>query len=469
MNQPRKVFNMTAKRTDLNNDEINKLYLEGMAINDLAKKFDCGYNTILRRISVVRAPKVRKDVYNWDQRVQMELKRLDQLSPEDKALILAFTEEGRSQRLSNARLIYYSHNLRLSKRWRTKNLIDMKKEDVMKTLNSIESSDMAQWTKQGYRISFKKFFQWLHNYLAEKNNQPLLGDKEYPATVSWIRTTIREQDRLLPEDVLNEDDVLKLINGAEGPRNKALIALLWDSGARIGEVLNIRLKHLQFDQHGGTVMLSGKTGSRKIRLVPAIPYLATLKENHPDKNNPDAFLFVGEGTVNHGQRISYACIESMLRNLREKTGIKKKISPHKFRHARASNLARKIKEPVLKELFGWTQKSQVVATYVHLSGRDIDNEKLRADGVDIPEDDYQDSKLKPHKCLRCGVQSAPTSQFCNKCGFVQTQEAAIELEQARETSARLIGQIYQEKGAISKDIIKDALKEMIRAGELKIS
>ena len=456
---------MTAKREDLNGAEINKLYLEGASVAELAQKFNAGYNTIFRRLKVRRGATKRKDGYGWQHRYDMEVKRLDTLSSKDKNLILNFLEDCKAERLSKPRLIHYSQELRLSNNYRNKDLESMSKEDIKKMINKIEDSDLSEWSKQGYRICFKKFYRW---FAVEKKGEKL-QPKEYPENVSWINTTMKEAKQKLPEDILNEDDVKKLIESADTPRDKALIALLWDSGCRIGELLNLQLKNLNFDRYGATILVSGKTGSRKIRLVPSVPYLATLKENHPDKNNNVAFLFVGDGSRNHGGRLGYNAIDSLLRKLKAKAKISKRVHVHGFRHARASNLAKKVKEPVMRELFGWTQKSQMTAVYVHLSERDIRNEKLRADGVEVPEDEAEESKLKPVKCVRCSTMNAPTAAYCMKCSMILDEALAKETEKQEAIAQKGLARIEKAsiKGSL-RDVTKEVIRDMIKHGELKI-
>lgn len=58
-----------------------------------------------------------------------------------------------------------------------------------------------------------------------------------------------------------------MINTAKHPRDKALIAILYDSGARVGEIAGLLVKHVSFDQLGAVIMVKGKTGMRRVRLV----------------------------------------------------------------------------------------------------------------------------------------------------------------------------------------------------------
>jgi len=58
-----------------------------------------------------------------------------------------------------------------------------------------------------------------------------------------------------------------MINTAKNKSDKAIIALLWDIGTRIGEIGNLRVKHIKFDDLGGVIIVNGKTGPRRVRAV----------------------------------------------------------------------------------------------------------------------------------------------------------------------------------------------------------
>ena len=65
--------------------------------------------------------------------------------------------------------------------------------------------------------------------------------------------------------------------------------------------------------------------------------------------------------------------------------------------------------------FGWTGDSKMAATYVHLSGRDIDNAVLQANGKK-PKETFEEAKLTVKVCPRCRFDNALSSIYCNRCG-----------------------------------------------------
>ncbi|WP_394697721.1 hypothetical protein [uncultured Methanomethylovorans sp.] len=94
----------------------------------------------------------------------------------------------------------------------------------------------------------------------------------------------------MPEELLTEEEVKAMINAADHPRDAAIAAIWYDSGGRVGENATRQIKHISFDQYGASMIVKGRTGMRRIRLVTATPYIASWLAVHPEKNNHEAPL-----------------------------------------------------------------------------------------------------------------------------------------------------------------------------------
>jgi len=79
--------------------------------------------------------------------------------------------------------------------------------------------------------------------------------------------------------MLAQDEIQHVIDAAINKRDKALIALLWDIGARIGEIGNLRIKDVKYDDIGISILVSGKTGQRRVRAVWSVITLKTGLKN----------------------------------------------------------------------------------------------------------------------------------------------------------------------------------------------
>jgi integrase/recombinase XerD len=151
-----------------------------------------------------------------------------------------------------------------------------------------------------------------------------------------------KQKRSLP-DVLSFEEIEAVISEidlskAEGSRNKALLETMYSCGLRVSEVVNLAISQLYLDV--GFIRVIGK--GNKERLVPigksAIKYISIYKEQvrvHqlPQPGEED-ILFLNK----RGARLSRVMIFLIIKDLGQRAGIKKNISPHTFRHSFATHL-----------------------------------------------------------------------------------------------------------------------------------
>ena len=123
----------------------------------------------------------------------------------------------------------------------------------------------------------------------------------------------------------------------EGQRNRAILETLYSCGLRVSELCNLRLSELYFEE--GFIKVEGK-GSKQ-RLVPISPRaIKEIRLYFTDRNlmkiKPgfEDFVFIS----NFGKNISRIMVFHIIKELAERIGLKKKISPHTFRHSFATHL-----------------------------------------------------------------------------------------------------------------------------------
>lgn len=150
------------------------------------------------------------------------------------------------------------------------------------------------------------------------------------------------QWRKLP-DTLNIDEVERLIAAVdlstpEGNRNRAMLETLYGSGLRVSELTNLKISQIYRDIQ--FVKVTGK-GSKE-RLVPlsgeSLKYIRFYMEGARSrlkiKPGQEDFLFLNR----RGSKLSRVMIFMIIRDLAATAGIRKKISPHTFRHSFATHL-----------------------------------------------------------------------------------------------------------------------------------
>jgi integrase/recombinase XerD len=140
---------------------------------------------------------------------------------------------------------------------------------------------------------------------------------------------------------LNEIDQLigKIdLSKPEGKRNKAMLETLYGCGLRVSELVNLKISNLFFDD--GFIKVTGK--GDKERLVPVgsiaqaeiLYYLSEIRPHIAIKKGHEDILFLNR----RGKGLSREMIFILIRKLAVLAGIKKRISPHTFRHSFATHL-----------------------------------------------------------------------------------------------------------------------------------
>ena len=158
-------------------------------------------------------------------------------------------------------------------------------------------------------------------------------------------TTLIEGPRLgrkLP-DTLGYAEIVKLLDAIdlsspEGGRNRAMLEILYSSGLRVSELVELKRANVYFDL--GFLRVIGK--GNKERLVPigrdAIRYLKIYLEeirvHVPVQKTFEGYVFLNR----RGMKISRVSIFLIIKALATKVGLKKSISPHTFRHSFATHL-----------------------------------------------------------------------------------------------------------------------------------
>lgn len=202
-------------------------------------------------------------------------------------------------------------------------------------------------------MHLKKFVEWLN----EKGVSPRTQARTISGIKSYFKYLLIEDEinsdptsllespkvgRKLP-DVLSIEEIDSLINAVdlekpEGQRNKAMLETLYSCGLRVSELVNLKITNLFFDQ--GFIKVEGKAD--KERLVPVsknaieeiTKYLKSYRKNLKISRDSENVLFLNR----RGKKLSRVMIFTIIKNLAEKIGLDKKISPHTFRHSFATHL-----------------------------------------------------------------------------------------------------------------------------------
>jgi integrase/recombinase XerD len=331
---------------------------------------------------------------------------------------------------------------------------------------SKQKKGYSESTKRTHSVIIRKFVKFLIS--------PQIGKKQSPAPK--LRKEIGNADLKellpakpvkndkLPDDMIEKQQIKNMIGVAKYPRDKALISVLWESGARLGEILSSNIEDVKFDEHGCLLTFQeSKTMKRRVRLI----YSTTLIQNwiidhHPQKGNLKAPLWCL--IQRPYTRCSRSLFSKIVKNVAEEAGIditQKKVNPHNWRHTRATELCVKLPDPVLKKYMGWKDNSRQPATYIHLNDEAVDNEVLKIWG--IVKDDTTKDQLVVNECPRCKYKFNPDTgdkagNFCKICGMPLNDETFKQYEAAKADARYNVSKLLREDAEFAEEFEKEYRK-----------
>ncbi len=246
--------------------------------------------------------------------------------------------------------------------FKKKEIKNINEQDLMKYLEYLnKEKELTPRSIERHLTTLRGFFKYLvkmeiiDNDITQNIDNLKLG-KYLPTTL-----TINEVDKLMD---------IKL-NNPFNYRTKAMLELMYGSGLRVSELVNLTLNDI--DLYNGTILINGK-GSKE-RIVPLgeyakeylLEYLKVRNELIKKKYGDPDKLFLN----NHGKPITRNGFNFLLNNLLKEKKIEKNVTPHTLRHSFATHMLDNGADlRTIQELLG---HSDIVTTriYTHISKKQI--------------------------------------------------------------------------------------------------
>ncbi len=184
-------------------------------------------------------------------------------------------------------------------------------------------------------------------------------------------------NKLSPKDILTVEEINRMIEVSESHLHKALIAFMFESGGRAGEVVKVMVRDIEETNKG---------------MIIALPNFKTTTEGKPEYRR-DLYPFsagyirnwIAYGGLGKDDKLfdlNAAYTWEVVKKAGEKAGITKPVTPHKLRHARVQDLIRReYQESIIRHKMGWTRSSNMLGRYSHTADDDLINATASKNGI----------------------------------------------------------------------------------------
>jgi len=343
----------------------------------------------------------------------------------------------------------------------------------------INARDFSKATRDAYARKVHTFVNTFASYHRIPRGDDYLKMNRYQP-----KDAVPDPDELL----LYEEHVLPCIlsKREDNLRDPALIALQWGCGGRPeSEVNELTMNNIEVRDNCIVLDIpnSSKTGTRKVNVYVGVQFVKDWLHEHPTADmheNSDTPLWV---TIQHKtNKLSYDRQKEIFTQLADQVGLDRRTNPRMFRKSRASIAAYRegMSEDDLREIFGWTRRSEAPGHYIAKYGAQASDKLAELEGANV-EDASREKEISPVRCPSdtCGRY---TPRFLDKCFYCGTsidpeagtsaEDAAIELDtEASELWTQLVqmatsGQLDLEDAELAEMVSKIAEQHPGMVGDL---
>jgi len=309
-------------------------------------------------------------------------------------------------------------------------------EDLKRYFEGLRERGLHNNSIWAHQLKLIQFYDWCFDE-SDDEKYSTLSRKIKRIKVGRVKTPINPNEILLPEEIK------KLINVATIERDRCIIAALYESGLRVGELLALTNNMVQMDEIKQEVTIhipnepGCKTGSRSVVCLEIYGYVQDWLKCNPSKQ------FIP---------LKASGIRKAVIRLFKLAGITKPCNIHHFRHSAITHAAGlNMSETQLSYRFWGIPHSAMLSVYIHL------NEQLKSSG-------YRDAKgmgengncktvINPlaSRCVECGklIQSGSLCKTCDENKQLKARLDVMEAEKIKQQEQNdFIMRVMKDKGLL---------------------
>jgi len=264
----------------------------------------------------------------------------------------------------------------------------------------------SEQTIKSYLFHNQKFLQFVgkednevttqdvREYFAKK----VSDEKLSPATIALIRSALKFyysnvlkknvvdiESPKIPKHipvVLTKEEVRKLITATKNIKHRLLIEILYSSGLRLSEAINLKFEDLELDEKIGWVR-GGKGGKDRMFILSN-----KLIERLKKLNSNSGFIFLGQ----KGNHISPRAVQKIVKETAGRAGIKKNVHPHTLRHSFCTHLLEDGTDIRKIQVLAGHSSLSTTERYTHISKKQLTEVTSPLDTLNEQEEESSDNE-----------------------------------------------------------------------------
>jgi integrase len=293
--------------------------------------------------------------------------------------------------------------------------------------------------------------------------------KDKPKLIAHLKVYDVDLEEITPSEILTPDEVVSLAIEAGKKREmyKYLILTLYESCARISELLNLKIGDVVFssvnDKEGkrkliATLHFKRSKGGVKKQPVVLVMFSTELQRwVNTQRGNEQSYLF--SSPFLKDEPISGESVGTALWNAGQRLGMKKRLNPHWLRHSGLSFFAnqKNYNEQLLMWRAGWVN-TEMAKRYIH-SGAELEkNAYLERMGYQV-EGKTKEENILPKTCPHCQASNPYTNDVCDLCAMpLELSKYEAEIEKRRNIEQLYLNLQQMGTGKLTEEQEKELSK-----------
>ncbi len=371
-------------------------------------------------------------IHNYRKGLERYIRKIEPLEDNDKRLVLEFINALGIAGIGLAKIVNYAQfsyeilkikdDLNIEK-----SIKDFSREETDKIANII--INYRGWSYSTIAIALRTLKRLIHyakhKEIADGNSIKYCYEVQHIHPDRYDKKR-RKIETVKASDLLTEEEFLRMVDKvyevSRYPiRDKAMLYVMYEFAARPSELLNMKVGGVVFEENCVTVTSIGKTGVKTLSLVLSYNPLREWLNIHPDKDNPDAYLWYSKTKG----RLSYGRLSKLVKDLAKAANIKKRVWLYLFRHTALTHVEKEFGSSITEQYGNWRKGSPMRNVYTHLANSDQKDAILKKHGI---KEKSSNSMINFRICYRCNTRNEPNARICKLCGLILDKEYANSIK-----------------------------------------